>query len=373
MKIPQFKMERWQSTWENVVELNISESGVLPMAIRELVEDAATRDALLDVKLGYPQSNGSEELRANVAKFYPGANIENVLISSGTAEANFLVTCALADADAEIVLMMPNYMQAPGVARGFGAKVKPLWLREDLGWSFDPPELRMLVTPNTRLVAVCNPNNPTGAVMSAELMDEICRAAAKVGAYILADEVYRGAEFSGVLTPTFFGRYERVLCTAGLSKSFGLPGLRTGWVVGPAEFIEKLWGYKDYTTIGVTMLSDRLATFALEPARRDAIFARTRRILRENYPILREWISGHGELLRHVPPAAGAIAYIGYSGEWKSIDLAEHLRTEKSVLVVPGSQFEMEGYLRIGFGYNAEQLRQALERVDEIMFRAVPA
>lgn len=373
MNIPEFKMERWQSTWENVVELNISESGVLPMTVREVVEDSAVRDALLDVGLGYPQSNGSEELRANVAKFYPGAKMENVLVTSGTAEANFLVACALADADAEIVLMMPNYMQASGVARGFGAKVKPLWLREELSWSFDPQELRKLVTSQTRLVAVCNPNNPTGAVLSEALMDEICSAAAGVGAYVLADEVYRGAEFSGALTPTFFGRYERVLCTAGLSKSFGLPGLRTGWVVGPSNFVQKLWGYKDYTTIGITMLSDRLATLALDPARRDAIFSRTRRILRQNYPILQQWISGHGEMLRHVPPAAGAIAYISYRNDWKSMELAERLRTEKSVLIVPGSQFEMEGYLRIGFGYHAEKLRQALDRVDEVMFRAVPA
>jgi aspartate/methionine/tyrosine aminotransferase len=369
MNIPVFEMERWQSTWENMVELNISESGVLPLAIRELLPDAEERENLLNLRLGYPQSNGTEALRANIARFYPGAKTENVLATTGTAEANFLAAEALLEPGAEIVLMMPNYMQLAGVARGLGAQVKALWLREELRWAFDPADLRKLVTPQTRLIAVCNPNNPTGAVLSEPLMDELCRAAEGAGAFLLADEVYRGAEFSGQLTPTFFGRYDRVVCTAGLSKAFGLPGLRTGWAVGPPDFIQKLWSYKDYSTIAITMPADRLAALALEPARRDAILQRTRQMLRRNYPVLGDWIGAHPDVLRHVPPAAGAIAYIGYRNAWKSRDLAEALRVEKSVLLVPGSQFEMEGYLRIGFGYEAETLRRALERVEEVMLR----
>lgn len=375
MQIPRFEMERFQSQWENVVELNISESGVTPLTIRELMAGAGDANGLLDLKLGYPQSNGTENLRANVAAFYPGATVENVLVTTGTAEANFVITCALVEPGAEVVLMMPNYMQVAGAARGFGGAIKPLWLREELRWAPDMDELRRLVTPQTKLIAVCNPNNPTGAVLTEKQMDEICAIAAKAGAWILADEVYRGAELSGGLTPTFWGRYERVLCTAGLSKAFGLPGLRIGWVVGPPDFVESLWGYKDYTTIGITMLSDRLATIALEPARRDRIFDRTRGILRQNYPLLRDWLARHSELLRFHPPAAGAIVYIGYKSDlgWKSMDLAESLRVKKSVLIVPASQFEMEGYLRIGFGYDQEILRKALTRVDQLMFRAVAA
>ncbi len=366
-------MERWQSIWENVVELNISESGVEPLSTRELVDNPDDLERMLSLPLIYPQSNGSEELRSNIATLYPGARAEQVLVTTGTAEANFLVTWSLIEPGDEVVFMMPNYMQVGGLARGLGANLKPLWLWEELRWAPYPDELRRLVTSNTRLVAVCNPNNPTGAVLSEKAVDEICEAAARVGAYVLADEVYRGAEFDGKLSPTFWGRYDRVLCTAGLSKAYGLPGLRTGWVVAPADFVQKLWGYKDYTTIGATMLSDRLAAYALNPARRDRILQRTRGILRERYPVLRDWVARHGSILRHVPPSAGAIAWIGYQGNWKSAEMAEELRARKGVLIVPGQQFEMESYFRIGFGYDTGKLRQALGRMDEMITRVVAA
>ena len=373
MQIPRFEMERWQSIWENEVELNISESGVKPLSTRELVDNPDDLERMLSLPLVYPQSNGSEELRSNIATLYPGARAANVLVTTGTAEANFLVTLSLIEPGDEVVFMMPNYMQVAGLVRGLGANLKPLWLWEELNWAPKVEELRRLVTNKTRLIAVCNPNNPTGAVLSAKAIGEICEAAARVGAYVLADEVYRGAEFEGDISPTFWGRYEHVLCTAGLSKAYGLPGLRTGWVVARESLVETLWGYKDYTTIGATLLADRLAAYALNPARRDRILQRTRRILREHYPVVRDWVAHHSSVLRHVPPSAGAIAWIGYHGNWKSADMAEELRTRKGVLIVPGAQFEMESYLRVGFGYDTGKLQQALGRLDEMIARVAAA
>ncbi|MGH9775320.1 MAG: aminotransferase class I/II-fold pyridoxal phosphate-dependent enzyme [Candidatus Acidiferrales bacterium] len=373
MKIPQFKMERWQSVYENTVELNISESGVKPLSSQELIEDPADLAIILATPLGYPQSNGSEELRERVALQFPGARVENVLVTTGCAEANFHVALSLIESGDEVVFMQPNYMQVGGLARGLGANVKSWWLRENLRWAPDLAELDHLVTSKTRLIVVCNPNNPTGAVLTEPAMDAICRAAAKVGAWLLADEVYRGAEFDGNLTPTFWGRYERVLCTGGLSKSYGLPGLRTGWVVAPGDFCASLWSYKDYTTISASLLSDRLASHALEPARRDRLFERTRCILRENYPILAEWLAKRGSAFAHVPPRAGAIAWVRYAGTQKSAALAEELRARKSVLLVPGEQFEMEHFIRVGFGYDAGVLRHALERMEDILARTTAA
>jgi aspartate/methionine/tyrosine aminotransferase len=169
------------------------------------------------------------------------------------------------------------------------------------------------------------------------------------------------------MTPSFWGRTERVLCTGGLSKAYGLPGLRTGWVVGPAEMVEKLWGYHDYTTIGPTVLTDRLAALALEPARHARLLARTRRILRENYPVVRDWVGRHAGLLTHVPPAAGAIAWVGYRGKQSTAQLAETLRERQGVLLAPGEQFGMASYLRIGFGGDGSRLREALARVDKAL------
>ena len=365
MRIEPFELERWQSVWENRVELNIAESGVEPLNVRELVEEPADLERVIDARLGYPQTNGSEELRAGIAALYPGAKAANALVTCGAAEANYLVTWALTEPGDEMIFMQPNYMQVAALARAFGASVKPLWLHEKLGWSPDTDELARMVTSKTRLIAICNPNNPTGAVLSESAMQAICAAAEKCGAWILADEVYRGAELNGETTPTFWGRYERVLCTAGLSKAYGLPGLRTGWVIGPPDMVDKLWGYHDYTSISPTLLTDRLASIALEPARHRKLIERTRRILREHYPVIGQWLESHKDQFTHIPPRAGAIAWVGLRGMKNSVDVAEAVRAKKGVLLVPGELFGMPGYLRIGFGGNAAELRQALGRIDE--------
>lgn len=365
MKIEAFELERWQSIWENRVELNIAESGVEPLTVRELAGDGADLQRVLDTRLGYPQTNGSEELRERIAALYPGARAANVLVTCGGAEANYLVTWGLVERGDEVIFMQPNYMQVAGLARGFEAQVKPWWLREELQWAPDVDELSRLVTPKTKMIAVCNPSNPTGAVLGEVTIEAICTAARKVGAWILADEVYRGAEFSGETTPSFYGRYERVLCTAGLSKAYGLPGLRTGWLVGPAEMAERLWGYHDYTSIGPTMLTDRIASLALKPERHARLLERTRKILRDNYPAMRDWLRKREDLFAHVAPRAGAIAWIGLRKKWNSADVAEELREKKGVLLVPGEPFAMPGYLRIGFGEDAGKLQKALGRLDE--------
>jgi aspartate/methionine/tyrosine aminotransferase len=262
---------------------------------------------------------------------------------------------------------MPNYMQIAGLAPAFGATVKPLWLRESLAWAMDPDDLKRVVTSKTRMIAICNPNNPTGAILDASAREAIVSAAAKVGAWILADEVYRGAEFQGGMIPSFWGSYESILCTAGLSKAYGLPGLRTGWVVGPPQMIERLWGYHDYTSIAPTVLTDRLASVALEPKRRAWILDRTRRILKKNYPVLKQWLDSHSDRFSHIPPKAGAIAWAGLLGGGNSARLTEDLLARKNVLVVPGEQLGMESHLRFGYGGDADQLRRALARVDEYL------
>lgn len=366
MKIEAFELERWQSIWENQVELNIAESGVEPLTLRELLADSNTDMArILDARLGYPQTNGSEELRGRIGSLYDGAKAGNVLVTCGGAEANYLATWSLLQRGDEIVFMQPNYMQIAGIAKSLGARVKPWRLREKLSWAPDVNELAKLVRKRTKMIAVCNPSNPTGAVLSEEIMDAVCKAANKVGAWILADEVYRGAEFNGTTTASFWGRYERVLCTAGLSKAYGLPGLRTGWVVAPPKMAERLWGYHDYTSIAPTMLTDRAASFALEPQQNARLLNRTRRILRENYPVISDWLAKHEDIFSHVAPRAGAIAWIGFRKKRNTARVAEELRAKKRVLLVPGEQFGMAGYLRIGFGENTEKLRKALVRFDE--------
>lgn len=367
MKITPFELERWQSVWENRVELNISESGVHPLTTAELVGDNETLQRVLGARQGYPQTNGSEELRSRIAALYPGATAADILVTCGGSEANFVSTWALVEPGDEIVFMTPNYMQIAGLAPAFGATLKPLCLREKLQWGFDLADLKRVITPKTRIIAICNPSNPTGAVLDTHLRAAIVDAASKVGAWILADEVYRGAEFDGNETATFWGSYDRVLCTAGLSKAYALPGLRTGWVVGPADTIERLWGYRDYTSIAPTVLTDRLASIALEPNRRAWILDRTRTILRQNYPVLKNWLDSHADHFAHVPPKAGAIAWVGLRRGENSVQMAEELRARKSVLIVPGEQLGLESCLRFGFGGDVAHLKQALSRFDDFL------
>jgi len=366
MKVEVFEMERFQSVWENQVAHNLSESGVHPMSVEELV-GADEVPALLRQRLVYVQTNGTPALRSAIARLYPGATADNIVVGNGTAEANYIAVWRLVEPGDEVVMMLPNYMQVWGVLRGQGAVVQPWHLREHRGWAADVDELEKLVGPKTRLVAVCNPNNPTGSILSEDAMKAIVRVAEKHGAWILADEVYRGAELDGHETRSFWGLYDRLLVSCGLSKAYGLPGLRIGWVAGPAETIAELWARKDYLSIAPGALSDLLAQKALDPAVRSRILARTRGIVNGNYAVLQEWMRRHENAFRLVPPRAGAIAYPRYSWPIGSTRLMERVRDEESVLVVPGDQFGMDGFLRIGLGNEPADLRTGLERIDRVL------
>jgi aspartate/methionine/tyrosine aminotransferase len=363
MKLEPFQMERMQSEWENRVAHNLSESGVVPMTVEELL-DPSEREEVLRERLLYVQSNGSDALRSAVAALYPGAQAANVVVTNGTAEANYISIWRLVEPGDEVVMMLPNYMQIWGVVRGQGASVVPWPLREEAGWAPDVDELQRLITPRTRLVVVCNPNNPTGSILARDAMRAIVDRVAARGAWLLVDEVYRGAEREGEETPTFWGTYDRLLVTCGLSKAYALPGLRIGWVVGPAATVAELWGRKDYLTISPGALSDVLARKAVRPDVRARILARTRGILRTNYPVLAEWAGRHGGDLWMVPPRAGAIAYARYAWPVNSTELVTRLRDQFGVLIVPGDHFGMDGFLRIGFGNEAADLRAGLARID---------
>jgi aspartate/methionine/tyrosine aminotransferase len=361
-----FDMERMMSKWENVVEYNLSESGVHPLSIREFVGDPAVIDELLATPLHYPQANGIIELREHIAALYPGATPDNVLVTVGCAEANFITIQTLVAPGEEMVVMLPNYMQIWGAAQNFGIRVKAFHLREDLGWAPDLDELNDVVSENTKLIAICNPDNPTGYILADEEMEAIVATAERVGAWLLIDEVYSGAErLTDTQTPSFWGRYDKVVAMNSLSKAYGLPGLRLGWVVGPEETVEDIWARHDYVTIGATMLSNKLAAIALSPEVRPRLIQRARDYIRRGYPILDAWLESHEGTFSLVPPQAAAIAYVRYHLDINSTELVERLLHEKSVFIVPGDHFGMDHYLRISFGLPEDYLRAGLDRIHE--------
>ncbi|MEW5747819.1 MAG: aminotransferase class I/II-fold pyridoxal phosphate-dependent enzyme [Candidatus Thermoplasmatota archaeon] len=367
MKVELFEMERWQSMYERVVDYELSESGVHALKIEELLGGEKAAKEFLQLPLGYPHADGTPGLRAAVAATYKGAGVENIFVTNGSSEANFIAAWHLFEKGDEVALMTPNYAQMWGLAKTWGLKIRQLKLREELGWQFDPEDLKEVVTKKTKAIQVCNPNNPTGAIMGKKQRKALLDAAKDSGAWLLSDEVYLGAEREAPLTESLWSDYERTLITNGLSKAYGLPGLRIGWLVGQPDVLARVKHHHDYLTLTPAAPSDRLATLALEPKKRKWIFDRTRSILKKNYPIVKEWMDAHGELFSHVPPAAGAICYIRYNMEINSTVLAERLRKEKSVLMVPGDHFGMDGYMRMGTGPPKEYLHAGLDRVDELL------
>ena len=367
-KFQPFDLERVMSKWENVVDYNLSESGAHPMNLRELVGAPEMEEQILTTELGYPQANGIIELREAIAALYPGATPENVLVTVGCAEANFITIQTMLSPGDEMVLMLPNYLQIWGIALNSGIIVKSFHLEEERGWAPDLDELNDVVSDKTKLIAVCNPNNPTGYILKDEEMAAIVAAADRVGAWLLADEVYSGAErLTDSQTPSFWGRYDKVLAMNSLSKAYAVPGLRVGWVVGPAETVDDIWARHEYTTISTSMLSNKLAAIALSPEVRPRLIERTRNYIRRGFPILDGWLESHEGAFALIPPRAAAIAFARYHLDINSTELVERLMREKSVLLAPGDHFGLDHYLRISFGLPPDYLRAGLDRFHELI------
>jgi aspartate/methionine/tyrosine aminotransferase len=363
MKMENFEMERMQSTWENMVEYDMSESGIRAVSLRELTELGFDLEQAMDTPLGYSQSNGTIELRELLTEQYPGTSIENIEVTNGTSEANYLVALvALQDGD-HMALEVPNYMQLWGPPRSFGARIETFHLDFNAAWEPDWEGFERAVSEKTRLVYISHPNNPTGAVLSRAAMRRIVDRCERVGAYLLADEVYIGAERERERTPSFWGMSDRVIVTSGLSKAYGIPGLRIGWVVGPPEFVAECWSQHDYITIGPNKLSDIMARTAVEPANRERLYDRTREILRQNLKSMQAWLDGFGGFFTYHPHEAGAFYFVKYASEVPSLELVRNILHRQSTLIVPGIHLGMEGFLRIWMGGKPEFLQEGWSRV----------
>ena len=208
MTFTNFDLEYIQSVWEQKVDINLTESGVHPIRLEDLLDGDTDKLAeLMASEINYPHVNGDPELRQNIAALYNGAAVENVLVTVGAAEANNIIVQTIMQPGDEMACMTPTYKQAWGLALNQGHLVRPFQLMPDNGWVLDIDDLNKSVTSKTRIISIVNPNNPTGHIFSDEEMDAVVAAADRVGAWILADEVYRGAErIREDETPSFYGR-----------------------------------------------------------------------------------------------------------------------------------------------------------------------
>ena len=357
-----FELERNQSLFENEVDYNLSESGVHPLKLSEILT-RDEQDELLNTNLFYGYTNGTPQLRQRVADMYGSSiTIKNVLITSGSAEANFLAVMTQLEPGDEIVYMVPNYLQIYHLARSFGIKVINLPIRQDLGWQWDLDELRSVITPKTKMIAVCNPNNPTGALMSDDVMDGVIEIAQEADCWLLSDEVYRGAELDGVECRSFAGATDKTIVNAGLSKAYSLPGLRLGWSVGSEEYINRAWSFHDFTVINVAYLSDWVASRILEYDSRKKILNRTKDQLNHNLNMLCDWAE-HVPALTITRPKAAAITFAKMNIPMSSEEFVFTLRDNYSVLLTAGKWHGMEGFVRFGYGTPADYVQSGLDRI----------
>lgn len=366
MSFVPFQLEEWQSRYEMEVPYNLADSGVAPVVLRELLGTPQAVEALLDKDLHYPAVNGPAELRRTIAGLYPGVRPEQVLVTVGAAEANGLTVSTLTSPGDHVVVLEPGYRQVAGMAVNARCEVDSFSLVETDGWRPDLDELERVIRPDTRLIAVSNPNNPTGAILTPEEITRILAVAARVGAWVLADEVYCGTEMDrDELTPTFVGQYDRLVVTNSLSKAYGLSGLRLGWVVAPAEVTEQMWRRHEYATISTSNLSMHLAQLAVSEPCRTQLFRRNRRFIREGWARLSAWVESTDGLVTAVKPDATALAFLRYDLDLPSLEVAHALR-EAGVLVGVGAHFGIEQHLRVTHGLEKSVMEPALERMTDV-------
>lgn len=369
MHITPFAVEIWMNEWELKCEFNLAETCVESITIGQLLNLAGRNDTelseLLPMKMTYGAIEGSDRLRNAVAALYEKQKPDNIVVTHGTIGANSLVHQALVSRGDRVVSVIPTYQQHYSIPESIGADVVTLKLREEDQFLPNLSELKKLATPGTRLIAINNPNNPTGALMDRGMLLEIVKIAREADAWLLSDEVYRGTDQHGSgMTASVADLYEKGISTAGMSKAFSLAGLRLGWVAAPREVIESVMHHRDYNTISVGMIDDHFAALALEHS--DKILARSQAITRGNLKILAEWVESE-PLISWIPPKSGTTALLKYHLDMPSRDFCIALLKETGVMFTPGSAMEMEGYVRIGYANSEDVLRAGLTRVSEFL------
>ena len=372
MKIRNFGVEIWMNKYETTCELNLAETCVESLTVAELLDMAGKTDIaaeLLPLKLTYGEIEGSVRLRNLVAGLYENQKLENTVITHGAIGANALVHLTLVERGDRVISVLPTYQQHYSIPESIGADIQILKLTEKTGFLPDLEELKKLATPGTKLIAINNPNNPTGSLMDRAYLEKIVEIARACGAWILCDEVYRGTDQQGEdgMTASIADLYEKGISTGSMSKTYSLAGLRLGWIVAPEELIHAVSVHRDYNTISVGRLDDHFAAIALE--NKDKILKRSHEITRSALAILSDWVDAE-PLISWIKPKSGTTALLKYDLPITSEEFCLRLLDQKGVMLTPGSAMDMEGYLRIGYTNGEDVLKEGLKRISQFLKEA---
>lgn len=362
MIIRDFKPEIWLDKYENDCDYNLSETCVSPMNLHQLQEvldiNEDIADNIMNLKLDYGAITGSERLRTAISGLYTGISADRVTVTHGGIGANSLFLLSYVNPGDHVITTAPSYLQSTLLPESIGAEITTLSFTDSNDWRLDIDALRAAVRPETAMICLTNPNNPTGMVLSDEELDQIVEIARSVNAWLLIDEAYRGLTYDA---PHFRKAacevYEKGISTGTMSKTFSTAGIRLGWIAGPKEVIDHLNHVRDFHIISVGCIDDYIASLILE--NKERILERNINICRKNLELVTQFVNQEKHLSM-IPPEAGTTAFPAYDMEMGSEELCLRLLREKSVLLVPGSAFESEGHFRLGFGKPYEIIENGL-------------
>ena len=368
MKIKPFAVEEWMNAWEVGAKYNIAETCVDSISMNELFEltgedKTGFLNRLCARRLSYGDIEGLPEFRKGVCGLYKTLNIENIVPTHGASGANHHVFYSLISPGDRVVSIMPTYQQLYSIPESYGADVQILHLSKENNYLPDLEKLRRLVTPETKMICINNPNNPTGALMSEQLLREIVKIARSADAWILCDEVYRHLSQEDGWCPSIVDLYEKGISVSSMSKVFSLAGLRLGWIAThDMSVVKSCLSHRDYNLVSCGVFDEMLAAAALK--HRDKLLERSRKIVRENLQILDDWVSSEPHV-SYVKPKAGTTALVYYDLDIPSYEFCEEMYKKTGAFVTPGDCFEVPHSMRIGYAYGKQDLIDGLKAISE--------
>ena len=368
MKIKPFAVEEWMNAWEVGAKYNIAETCVDSISMNELFEltgedKTEFLNRLCARRLSYGDIEGLPEFRKGVCGLYKTLNIENIVPTHGASGANHHVFYSLISPGDRVVSIMPTYQQLYSIPESYGADVQILNLSKENNYLPDLEKLRRLVTPKTKMICINNPNNPTGALMSEQMLREIVEIARSADAWILCDEVYRHLSQEDGWCPSIVDLYEKGISVSSMSKVFSLAGLRLGWIAThDMSVVKSCLSHRDYNLVSCGVFDEMLAAAALK--HRDKLLERSRKIVRENLQILDDWV-GSEPHVSYVKPKAGTTALVYYDLDISSYEFCEEMYKKTGAFVTPGDCFEVPHSMRIGYAYGKQDLIDGLKAISE--------
>ncbi len=369
--VPEFRLEAYFSRWEFAARHHLTASDAETLTVTELLAlgTDADRQAFADLPLGYIETWGTSALRSAVAGTYETCSDDDVLAFAGAEEGLYWLVQLLAGPGDHVVVTVPNYQAIETLPLAAGADVTGVRLDPDRGWRLDVDAVRAALRPSTTAVVVNVPNNPTGALPDQATWRALAELCDDAGVRLVSDEVYRGIELDPARTlPQAADLLPAAVSVNVMSKAYGLPGLRVGWVAcRDHALLEALERHKHYTSICDAGPSEFLATVALRA--RDQVLARTRGIVAANLPVFDAFFARHPDLFEWAAPDGGCVAFPRYLGADGVEDFCRDLVETEGVLLLPASIYASElarvpaDRFRIGVGRrDPEPALEALER-----------